>query len=93
MENNIHFLDNKYRFYNSLFKNNIVTSNYYNSNKKFETIEVIDVKNNITSSKFYNRNGVLSSIVKFKHHSICGLYLFYCNKYSNLNEIHNNKFW
>lgn len=67
----------------------MATYNYYNTNIKFETIEVLDSKKNIILSKFYNKNGVLSSIVRFKNYSIIGLHLFYSNKYSNLNEMHN----
>lgn len=63
--------------------------NYYNTDLKLEIAEYLDSKNKLQILKTYNINGDLSNIRMGRYFNFKGIYLFYCNKNSNLDKIDN----
>lgn len=60
--------------------------NYLNRDIIYNSIQ--DLTRTTKLHKVYNRNTVLSNISVRKNFRFKGLYIFYCNKFSNLNEIY-----
>lgn len=65
---------------------------FYTKDKLFFTKKILNLKNRLEIGKFYNLNDSLSSIYYCKKNKRKGLFIFYCNNFSNLNRIHLNIF-
>lgn len=70
------------------YKDKMNRYNYYNTDIKYFIKEYFNSKNVIELTKFYNKNGVISSIYQYKKLNRNGLFIFYCNNHSNLDEKH-----